>query len=202
MNIIRCENDLPAEFSAGAQAVAIDTEAMGLCPHRDRLCLAQFTKGDGDVYLVQFNVFSKAANICKLLTSDNLKIFHFARFDVMMLFKYLGAMTRNIFCTKIASRLVRTYTEQHSLRALCHAMLGVNISKNETCTDWGRADLTDAQLKYAATDVLYLHELKEKLEALLQRENRLELAQACFDYLPTRIKFDLMLGPDYDIFQH
>ena len=202
MNIINCKNDLPAEFLENINEIAVDTEAMGLCPYRDRLCLAQFTKGDGNVYIVQFDNFKQADNIKFILNDNCLKIFHFARFDVMMLFRYLGVMTRNIFCTKIASKLARTYTDRHSLKSLCADLLNVELDKTETCTDWGNLELSDAQLKYAASDVIYLHQLKDKLSALLKRENITKVAQSCFNYLPTRIYFDLSVNQDYDVFKH
>lgn len=203
MDIKLFKNDLPEEFLNNIQSVAIDTEAMGLCPYRDRLCLAQFCKGDNISYLVQFDCFCKSYNICKLLTNKNvIKIFHFARFDVMMLYKYLGVMTENIYCTKIASRLVRTYTDKHSLKELCKSLLNIELAKTETCTDWGNLNLTEEQLKYAGEDVVYLHKLKEKLDILLNRENRTEVAQKCFDFLSTRIYFDLIVSPEYDIFKH
>ena len=202
MKVLKFKNDLPESFFENIKEVAIDTEAMGLCPYRDRLCLAQFTKGDNIVYLVQFTEFDRAKNIKELLNSNIVKIFHFARFDVTMLFKYLGVMTNNIFCTKIASKLVRTYTDKHSLKDLCKDLLNVEISKEETCTDWGAEILSEGQLNYAASDVIYLHKLKKQLDILLKRENRIEIAQACFNYLPVRIYFDLTINAQYDIFEH
>ena len=202
-SIILCKNDLPDDFLDDCTSVAIDTEAMGLCPYRDRLCLAQFCKGDDISYLVQFRQFDKASNICKLLTNNNIvKIFHFARFDVMMLYKYLGVMTQNIYCTKIASKLVRTYTDKHSLKDLCKSLLNIELAKTETCTDWGAEEFTVAQLGYAKEDVIYLHKLKEKLDILLLREKRQPLAQNCFDFLPSRIILDLTVNQEYDIFKH
>ncbi len=201
--ILTFYNDLPNEFLNNINEVAIDTEAMGLCPHRDRLCIAQFSKGDNISYIVQFNNYDSSDNIKSVLQNKNItKIFHYARFDVMMLYKYLGVMTNNIYCTKIASKLVRTYTDKHSLKDLCNALLGVEISKNETCTDWGSITLSKEQLLYAATDVLYLNKLKNKLDILLERENRIEIAKSCFDYLQTRVLFDLMVDNNYDIFAH
>ena len=197
------KNDLPEDFLDNINDVAVDTEAMGLCPHRDRLCLAQFSKGKSKSYIVQFDCYDKANNIKLLLTNWNItKIFHYARFDVMMFYKYLGIVTQNIYCTKIASKLVRTYTDKHSLKDLCYELLGIEISKTETCTDWGSAYLSEAQLQYAAIDVLYLHQLKQVLDDLLKRENREDVAKACFQYLPTRVMFDLMISYDYDIFAH
>ena len=198
------KNDLPDEFlRAMKTSVAIDTETMGLMPHRDRLCLAQFSLGDGNAHLVQFFDYSKAKNV-KLLLADAkiLKIFHYARFDMMMLYKYLGVMTKNVYCTKIASKLSRTYAQKHSLLDLCQEVLGVEISKEQTCTDWGSENLTGEQKEYAANDVLYLHQLKEKLDIFLKREGRFELARSCFNFLETRIQLDLMAGENYDIFAH
>ncbi len=198
------KDDLPDDFMKLAKiSVAIDTETMGLMPHRDRLCLAQFSLGDGDAYLVQFSDYSKAHNI-KTLISDSglLKIFHYARFDMMMLYKYLGVMPKNVYCTKIASKLSRTYASKHGLLDLCKEILGIEISKEQTCTDWGSDNLSDEQKEYAANDVLYLHQLKEKLDEMLDREGRFELAQSCFDFLETRAKLDLMAGENYDIFAH
>ena len=197
------ENDLPDSFINGLKSVAIDTETMGLLPHRDRLCLAQFSKGDGDAHLIRFTDYSKAKNIMKLLSNNGiLKIFHYARFDMMMLYKYLGAMPKNVYCTKIASKLVRTYTSKHSLLELCKELLNVEISKEQTCTDWGTNFITEEQKMYAANDVLFLHKLKEKLDVMLEREGRVELAQSCFDFLESRVKLDLMAGETYDIFAH
>ncbi|MDO4974964.1 MAG: ribonuclease D [Alphaproteobacteria bacterium] len=196
-------NDLPDSFIQNITSVAIDTETMGLLPHRDRLCLAQFSKGDGDAYLVKFNNYDLAKNI-KYLLADNqiLKIFHYARFDIMMLYKYLEVMTQNIYCTKIASKLVRTYTSKHSLLNLCKDLLNIEISKEETCTDWGAKELTTEQKEYAANDVLYLHRIKEKLDEMLVRENRVELANSCFEFLKTRVILDLLTNEQYDIFAH
>ena len=196
-------NDLPDSFIQNITSVAIDTETMGLLPYRDRLCLAQFSKGDGDAYLVKFNNYNLAKNI-KYLLADNqiLKIFHYARFDIMMLYKYLEVMTQNIYCTKIASKLVRTYTSKHSLLNLCKDLLNIEISKEETCTDWGAKELTTEQKEYAANDVLYLHRIKEKLDEMLVRENRVELANSCFEFLKTRVILDLLTNEQYDIFAH
>lgn len=202
-NILLFKNDLPEEFLDNITEVAIDTETMGLCPHRDRLCLAQFCKGDSTSYIVQFNSYIEANNIKKILQNkDIIKIFHYARFDIMMLYKYLSVMTNNIYCTKIASKLVRTYTDRHSLKDLCKELLGIELSKEETCTDWGNTKLNEKQLIYAAKDVLYLHQIKQKLDVLLKRENRIDIAKSCFEYLPTRVLFDLMISNDYDIFAH
>ena len=188
MKILMHKNDIPDGLLADASAIAVDTEAMGLMPHRDRLCLVQLSAGDGICHLVQFDTYNNATNLTKILKDKNIiKIFHYARFDVMIMYKYLGAMTENIYCTKIASKLVRTYSDKHSLLALCKILLDVDISKEQTCTDWGSPILTEEQKKYAATDVLYLHKLKEKLDILLERENRVEIAQKCFDFIPTRV---------------
>ncbi len=196
-------DDLPSDFLDNTTSVAIDTETMGLLPYRDRLCLAQFSKGDGNAYLVKFNDYDNAKNIKYLLTNDKvLKIFHYARFDIMMLYKYLGVITENIYCTKIASKLVRTYTSKHSLLNLCKDLLNVEISKEETCTDWGAEELTPEQKEYAANDVLYLHKIKEKLDEMLIRENRVDLANSCFEFLKTRVMLDLLTNEQYDIFSH
>lgn len=197
------ENDLPNDIIDSINTIAIDTEAMGLYPHRDRLCTAQFCKGDNFVYIVQFFEYDKTNNIRSILQNKNIKkIFHYARFDMAMFYKYLKVMTRNVYCTKIASKLVRTYTDKHSLKDLCKDLLNVEISKEETCTDWGCKKLHKKQLTYAANDVLHLHKIKEQLDVLLERENRLEIANSCFEYLQTRVIFDLMVGNDYDIFAH
>ena len=198
------KNDLPDDFIKSVKtSVAIDTETMGLMPHRDRLCLAQFSIGDGNAHLVQFNNYANSKNICEILGNEKIvKIFHYARFDVMMLYKYLGCMTKSIYCTKIASKMSRTYAQKHSLLDLCKEILGIEISKEQTCTDWGSENLSEEQKEYAANDVLYLHQLKDKLDILLQREGRFELAQNCFDFLATRVKLDLMAGENYDIFSH
>ncbi|MDR3031272.1 MAG: ribonuclease D [Holosporales bacterium] len=184
-------------------SVAMDTETMGLLPYRDRLCLAQFSIGNGDCHLVQFERYNKSQNIEKILINKNiLKIFHYGRFDIMVLYKYLGIMAKNVYCTKIASKLVRTYASSHSLLELCKDLLKVEISKEQTCSDWGNPDLTEEQKKYAATDVLYLHKIKQKLDVMLEREKRSEIAQKCFDFLETRVILDLMVGETYDIFSH
>ena len=197
-------DDLPDDFVRLVRtSVAIDTETMGLQPHRDRLCLAQFSLGDGNAHLVRFFDYSKSRNIRDILSDEKiLKIFHYARFDMMMLYKYLGVMTKNVYCTKIASKLSRTYAAKHGLIDLCKEVLNIEISKEQTCTDWGSECLTEEQKEYAANDVLYLHKLKEKLDGLLKREGRFELAQNCFDFLETRVQLDLMAGENYDIFAH
>jgi ribonuclease D len=202
MKINTYENDLPEEFLNNS-VVAIDTETTGLCPHRDRLCLAQFSAGDGSCYLVKFNAYSESHNIIKLLVNKEiLKIFHYARFDVMMFYKHFGVMASNIYCTKIASKLARTYAQRHSLLELCRDLLQIELSKEQTCTDWGGENLSRAQLEYAANDVLYLHKLMEKLNIMLKREGRSLIAKHCFDFLPTRVLLDLMVCENYDIFSH
>ena len=197
------KNDLPDSFLKDVHSVAIDTEATGLMPHRDRLCLVQVSKGDEDCHLIQFDNFNKAKNLKSILDDEKiLKIFHYGRFDIMMLYNSFNVFARNVYCTKIASKLVRTYTSKHSLLDLCHELLGVEIVKEQGCTDWAKPNLTEAQKVYAATDVLYLHRLKEKLDEMLVRENRMTLAQKCFDFLDARCTLDLMAGDNYDIFSH
>lgn len=185
-------------------AVAVDTEAMGLHPGRDRLCVVQLSAGDGDAHLVKFSGDKyDAPNLCKILTDPNLtKIFHFARFDLGILKKYLGIMTQPVYCTKIASRIARTYTDQHGFKDLCSELLHIKVSKHEQSSDWGSTELTEAQIKYAANDVLYLHDLKAKLDDMLEREGRKELLQACFDFLPARAELDLAGWAEMDIFHH
>jgi len=195
--------DLPAGVGFGA-SVAIDTETMGLNPHRDRLCLVQLSAGDGNCHLVQFRPGQYAAPNLKALLSDAnvLKIFHFARFDVAVLRHYLGVDTAPIYCTKIASKLVRTFTDRHGLKDLVKELVGVDLSKQQQTSDWGAAELTPEQLNYAASDVLHLHALKKKLDDMLAREGRSELAQACFRFLPARAQLDLDGWPEIDIFAH
>jgi ribonuclease D len=194
--------DLPADYQPGS-VLAIDTETLGLNPHRDRLCLVQLSRGDGDADLVQIAPGDAAAPILERHLADPqvLKLFHFARFDIAVLYHRLGVMASPIWCTKIASKLTRTYTDRHGLRDLVRELLGIEISKQQQSSDWGAPILTDAQLAYAASDVLHLHALKDKLEALLKRENRLDLAEACFDFLPTRARLDLA-GWNGDVFSH
>lgn len=202
MDIIIHKNDIPDSF-LNSDSVSIDTETMGLKPHRDRLCLVQMSDSPESCHIVQFDRFDAAKNLKSLLSNPRIqKIFHYARFDVMMMYKYLGVMTKNIYCTKIASKLARTYTGKHSLSALCDELLGIVLSKEQTCTDWGRNTLTDAQKEYSAKDVLYLKQLKDKLTEMLERENRLELAYKCFDFIETRVTLDLMVDENYDIFSH
>ncbi|MBV9433782.1 MAG: ribonuclease D [Hyphomicrobiales bacterium] len=194
--------DLPADYRAGP-VLAIDTETLGLNPHRDRLCLVQLSRGDGDADLVQIAPGdTRAPNLERILADTQvLKLFHFARFDIAVLYHRLGVMAQPIWCTKIASKLTRTYTDRHGLRDLVRELLGIEISKQQQSSDWGAPNLTDAQLAYAASDVLHLHALKEKLEALLRRENRLDLALSCFAFLPTRARLDLA-GWNNDVFSH
>ena len=203
MSIHLHRGDLPADLDLGA-SVAIDTETMGLDPHRDRLCLVQLSAGDGVSHLVQFAAGSFDAPRLKALLADPgvLKIFHFARFDVAVLQHYLGVLPRPIYCTKIASRLVRTFTDRHGLKDLCRDLLGIELSKQQQSSDWGAPDLTDEQLRYAASDVLHLHALKARLDGMLAREGRQGLAQACFEFLPTRALLDLGGWGVEDIFAH
>lgn len=197
------KGDLPAEIKFTG-SIAIDTEAMGLNNKRDKLCLVQISSGDGDAHLVQLDRNSyNAPNLKKLLSDKNIeKIFHFARFDVAILHQYLGVWTAPIYCTKIASRLVRTYTDSHGLKDLCQELLNKKISKQQQSSDWGASELSADQIEYAASDVYYLHELKEKLDFMLKREGRLEIAQKCFDFLPARAELDLAGWPEEDIFSH
>ncbi|MBV9260638.1 MAG: ribonuclease D, partial [Pseudolabrys sp.] len=192
MTIRLHRGDLP-NLSAYKGAVAIDTEAMGLDPNRDRLCVVQLSPGDGSADVVQIPESKPdAPNIKKLLADKSiLKIFHFARFDVGLLYKTFGVMADPIYCTKIASRLARTYTDKHGLKDLTREILGIDVSKQQQSSDWGADELTDAQVSYAASDVQHLHALKDKLDAMLAREGRADLAQACFRFLPERVKLDL-----------
>lgn len=202
MNIHLHQGDLPEGVLQGS-LVAVDTEAMGLKPWRDRLCLVQLSAGDGVVHIVQFFADQPVPNLKKILIDPSIgKIFHFARFDVALLMHSLGVVTTPLYCTKIASRLVRTFTDRHSLKDLCKELLGVEISKQEQTSDWGSPQLSKEQLRYAATDVLHLHALKQKLDVLLARENRLELAEACFRFVPYRAQLDLWGGEENDIFHH
>lgn len=195
--------DLPSDVKFQG-SVALDTETMGLKPHRDRLCVVQCSNGDGNAHIVQLDRDSyHCPNLVAALSDPNLtKIFHFARFDVAVLQKYLGVRTMPVYCTKIASKLVRTYTDRHGLKDLCKELLNVDVSKQQQSSDWGAKELTDAQLNYAASDVLYLHDLKAKLDAMLAREGRTELAAAAFEFLPTRALLDLEGWPEEDIFAH
>ena len=197
------QNDLPDGLDLGP-VVAIDCETMGLNPHRDRLCVVQMSGGDGDAHIVQVAKGQTAApNLCAMLENpDVLKIFHFGRFDIAALYHAFGALTAPVYCTKIASRLIRTYTDRHGLKNLLQELLNIDISKQQQMSDWGADTLTDAQLEYAASDVLYLHRLMEQLNDRLNREGRTDLAQACFDFLPTRARLDLEGWPETDIFAH
>ncbi len=197
------KGDLPDELDLGP-VVAIDCETMGLHPHRDRLCVIQMSGGDGNAHLVQVEKGqTEAPNLCKMLTDPNvLKLFHFGRFDIAALQNAFGAVTAPVYCTKIASKLVRTYTDRHGLKNLLHELEGIDISKLQQSSDWGADALTQAQIDYAASDVLYLHALRDKLNAMLEREGRMQIAQSCFDFLPTRARLDLAGWPDIDIFAH
>ena len=197
------QNDLPDGLDLGF-SVAIDCETMGLIPGRDRLCLVQLSGGDGHAHLVQIAKGQKSApNLERLLADPNvLKLFHFGRFDIAAMFNAFGALAAPVYCTKIASKLVRTYTDRHGLKNLLDELLGVDISKLQQMSDWGAAELSEAQLDYAASDVLYLHRLKEKLDDRLAREDRTDLAQAAFDFLPMRARLDLAGWPETDIFAH
>ena len=197
------KGDLPDDLDLGP-LVAIDCETMGLNFNRDRLCLVQLSSGNGVAHMVQIEVEQNSApNLCKLLSNEEiLKIFHFGRFDIAALLNAFGVLTRPVYCTKIASKLVRTYTDRHGLKNLLQELLDTDISKQQQSSYWGADTLTDAQLEYAASDVLYLHKLKDKLDLRLQREGRLDLAQSCFDFLPTRAKLDLSGWPETDIFAH
>lgn len=199
------KNDLPAGLDFGSM-VAIDSETMGLDPRRDRLCLVQLSAGDGDCHLVQFARDRYAApNLCALLTDDSVtKLFHFGRFDIAVLRQYLGVTCRPVYCTKIASKLVRTFTDRHGLKDLCRDLLGVELSKQQQSSDWGADQLSQEQLEYAASDVLYLHQLHARLEEMLAREQRRDLARACFKFLPMRAELDLLGWTDDvpDIFSH
>lgn len=197
------ESDLPAHLTFG-DAVAVDTETMGLIPGRDRLCLVQLSSGDGDAHVVRISRGQRAApNLTALFENPKvLKIFHFARFDIAMLKQQLGINVAPLYCTKIASKLVRTYTDRHGLKELCREVLGVELSKQQRSSDWGQTAISEEQLAYAASDVLYLHKIKDKLDAMLVREHREDVAQACFDFLPIRADLDLMGWAEQDIFSH
>ncbi len=200
------EEDLPsADIFAPGAAIAIDTEAMGLLPGRDRLCLVQLSDGKGDEHLVRFSPGSDyAAPNLKDVIADptRLKLFHFARFDIAIMRAYLGVMATPLYCTRTASRLVRTYTDRHGLKELVKELLGTDISKQQQTSDWGAPEISDAQRDYAASDVRYLHALRDELDRRLAREKRADLAQACFDFLPARAMLDLAGWPETDIFAH
>lgn len=197
------KNDIPADLDLGP-VVAIDCETMGLNPHRDRLCVIQMSGGDGNAHLVQVaQGQTEAPNLCAMLENpDVLKLFHFGRFDIAAMYNAFGALTAPVYCTKIASKLVRTYTDRHGLKNLLQELLSTDISKQQQSSDWGAPELTKAQIDYAASDVLYLHKLKTELDRMLEREGRSEVAQACFDFLPVRAKLDLAGWPETDIFSH
>jgi ribonuclease D len=199
------EEDLPDGLQLQDGPLAIDTEAMGLMPGRDRLCLVQLSDGRGDEHLVRFGPGSdySAPNLKALLGDpDRLKIYHFARFDIAIMRAYLNVMAAPVYCTRTASRLVRTYTDRHGLKELVKEVLGQDLSKQQQSSDWGAPEITDAQREYAASDVRYLHALMAKLNERLERENRKDLAQACFDFLPARAMLDLAGWPEEDIFAH
>jgi ribonuclease D len=203
MTVTLYAHDLPDGLDLGPM-VAIDCESMGLNPHRDRLCVVQLSGGDGNAHLVQIaRDIQPAPNLTRVLTDPAvLKLFHYGRFDIAMMRAAFGVTTAPVYCTKIASKLVRTYTDRHGLKYLLTDLLGVDISKQQQSSDWGAATLSAAQKDYAASDVLYLHRLREKLNEMLDREGRMELAQRCFDFLPTRAELDLGGWPDQDVFTH
>jgi len=195
--------DLPADYRPGA-SIAIDTETLGLNPHRDRLCVVQISRGDGDADVIQILPDAPPPSVLIGVLADPsvLKIFHFARFDLAVLCLRLGVMPAPVYCTKIASKLVRTYTDRHGLKDLSRELLGVDMSKAQQSSDWAAAQLSEAQIEYAASDVLHLHALKARLDSMLARENRTELAQSCFAFLPTRAHLDLLGWAETDIFAH
>jgi ribonuclease D len=203
MTISLHERDLPVGLDLGP-VVAVDTETMGLRPDRDRLCLVQLSAGDGDCHMVRFDGRAcEAPNLARLLADPKtLKMFHFARFDLAMLRRHLEVACRPVYCTKIASKLARTYTDRHGLKDLCQELLGIDLSKQMQSSDWGAPELSEAQLAYAANDVLHLHRLRERLDAMLEREGRRELAAACFGFLPQRAELDLAGWADADIFAY
>ena len=196
------KGDLPAGLDLGA-VIAVDTEAMGLNPARDALCVVQLSAGDGAAHVVQLSRNYDCPNLKALLADSKvLKIFHFARFDIAMMRKWLGIDCGPVWCTKIASKLSRTYTDRHGLKDVTRELIGTNMDKSQQSSDWGAAELSDQQLQYAASDVLHLHEIKAGLESMLAREGRTGLAQACFDFLPVRAELDLLGWEDSDIFSH
>ena len=203
MTIELYQGDLPAGLGFG-DCVAVDTETMGLNPARDRLCLVQLSAGDGNAHIVRFAAGAyRAPNLKALLTEPSVtKLFHFARFDIATIRHHLGVVCRPVYCTKIASKLTRTFTDRHGLKDLCRDILGVALSKEQQSSDWGAESLSEAQLAYAASDVLHLHALKAALDSMLAREGRTGLAQACFDFLPHRADLDLAGWADVDIFAH
>ena len=197
------KNDIPEGLNLGS-TIAIDCETMGLNNKRDRLCLVQLSNGGGNTHLVQIDLIQKPApNLCKLLCDTSiLKLFHFGRFDIAVLLQTFGVLTGPVYCTKIASKLVRTYTDRHGLKNLIQELLEIDISKHQQSSNWGAKNLTNSQIEYAASDVLYLHSLKSKLDIMLERESRLELAKKCFEFLPTRAELDLVGWPEIDLFSH
>jgi len=202
-NIKLYKNDLPKNINFN-ESIAVDSETMGLNINNDRLCLIQISDADGNSYLIQFfkNCYD-APNLKKILNNENiLKIFHYARFDVAIIKKYLGIMCEPIYCTKIASKLARTFTDRHGLKDLCKELLKIDLNKQNQTSDWGNDNLTENQLEYAASDVVYLHEIKNKLDKIIKREGKQHLAKACFKFLSTRAEFDLLGWQDKDIFQH
>lgn len=203
MTITFHKNDIPADIKADG-ALAIDTETMGLNPNRDPLCVVQFSTGDGNAHIVQLdrNTYD-APNLKKLLSEDkHQKIFHFARFDLTIIKKYLGVECKPVYCTRTASKLVRTFTDRHGLREVCRELLKVELNKQQQSSDWGAEELSEDQLQYAANDVLYLHALMEEFDRRLEREGRTDLARRCFDFLQTRADLDLEGWPNIDIFEH
>jgi ribonuclease D len=204
LSIRHHKGDLPNLDNYQNNCVAIDTEALGLNNHRDRLCVVQLSPGDGSADVIQIaKGQSEAPNLVRLLSDQSVtKIFHFARFDVAILYKYLGVVTHPVYCTKIASKLTRTYTDRHGLKDLVREFLNIDVSKQQQSSDWAAEELSAAQLEYAASDVLYLHQLKQILDQRLKREERSEIADACFEFLPWRAKLDLAGWPDTDIFAH
>jgi ribonuclease D len=203
MTIRLHRGDLP-DLSGYGAVVAVDTETLGLNPLRDRLCVVQLSAGDGSADVVQFPLGDTSApNLVKLLTDPNrLKVFHFARFDLATLYKTFGVMAAPVYCTKIASRLVRTYTDKHGLKDIARELLGIDLSKQQQSSDWGADTLSDAQVAYAAADVLHLHAIRERLDDMLKREGRQQLAGACFGFLPTRVQLDLGGWAEEDVFAH
>jgi ribonuclease D len=196
------QGDLPPGRFTGS-TIAIDTETMGLDPYRDRLCLVQLSEGDGSAVLVQLSGSYDAPELKRLLADDSvLKLFHFGRFDMAVLKHYFGVMPRPVYCTKVASKLARTFTDRHGLKDLCRELLGIELSKQQQSSDWGAPELTQEQLNYAASDVLHLHALREKLDVMLRREGREGLARACLEFLPTRVELDLRGWSEIDPFAH
>lgn len=203
MTIHLHKGDLPADLDLGNR-IAVDTETRGLNPNRDPLCVVQLSSGDGDAHIVQMvRPDYDAPNLKAVLGNPDTQIlYHFARFDVAVIKKFLGVETKNVYCTRTASKLVRTYTDRHGLRDCCRELLGVDLNKQQQSSDWGADELSEAQLQYAANDVLHLHALQDKFNAMLEREGRMELAQKCFDFLPVRADLDLEGWPEDDIFAH